>query len=58
MIPSAQCKSAGLASLSDLSRISGVSVQTLVNWHKNKPRLFAIVIAGAVKIKSEGRDDE
>jgi DNA-directed RNA polymerase subunit RPC12/RpoP len=47
--PSEQCRNAGLASLSELSRISGVSIQTLRNWHKNKPVLFALVIAGAAK---------
>jgi len=51
MTPSEQCKAAGLASLSELSRISGVSIQTLRNWHKNKPVLFAVVVAGAVQIK-------
>lgn len=48
MTPSEQCKAAGLNSLAQLSRISGVSVQTLINWHRNKPRLFAVVVAGAV----------
>jgi len=51
MTPSEQCKAAGLASLSELSRISVVSIQTLRNWHKNKPVLFAVVVAGAVQIK-------
>jgi hypothetical protein len=49
MTPSEQCRNAGLASLSELSRISGVSIQTLRNWHKNKPVLFALVVAGAAK---------
>lgn len=26
--------------------------QTLINWHKNKPKLFAVVLAGAVAIKA------
>lgn len=50
MTPSEQCKVAGLKSLSELSKISGVSVQTLINWHRNKKELFAIVVAGAVVI--------
>ena len=48
MSPSEQCKSAGLKSLAELSRISGESVQTLINWHKNKPKLFSVLIAGAI----------
>ena len=52
MTPSEQCKAAGLKSLAELSKISEVSVQTLINWHKDKPALFATVLAGAVVIKA------
>jgi len=48
MTPSEQCKTAGLYSLAELSRISTVSAQTLSNWHREKPVLFATVLAGAV----------
>lgn len=51
MTPSEQCKQAGLKSLAEVVRISGVSEQTLINWHKNKPKLFALLIAGCVVIK-------
>lgn len=47
--PSAACKRAWLKSLAELVRTSEVSEQTLINWHKNKPRLFAVVVAGAVR---------
>ena len=52
MSPSKKCKAAGLESLAELSRITGESVQTLINWHKNKPKLFNVIIAGAVVIKA------
>jgi len=52
MTPSEQCKAAGLKSLAELAKISGVSVQTLINWHKYKPALFTTVLAGAVVIKA------
>lgn len=52
MTPSEKCKAAGLKSLLELVEISGVSEQTLINWHKNKPKLFAVVLAGAVAIKA------
>jgi len=52
MTPSEQCKAAGLKSLAELAKISGVSVQTLINWHKDKPALFATALAGAVAIKA------
>ena len=48
--PSELCKEAGLSSLNQLAEITGESVQTLNNWHKNKPKLFKVVIAGAVAI--------
>lgn len=51
MKPSEQCKQAGLYSLADVVRASGVSEQTLIRWHKQKPKLFAIVIAGVKATK-------
>lgn len=50
MPPSQQAKAAGLKSLLQVSETTGVSMQTLSNWHKNKPALFAVVIAGCVSI--------
>ena len=50
--PSEQCKAAGLKSLAELAKIGGVSVQTLINWHKHKPALFAVAVAGAGVIKA------
>jgi hypothetical protein len=49
--PSEQCKEAGLKSLAEVSSITGVSVQTLINWHKDKPKLFDVVIVGCVYMK-------
>jgi Trk K+ transport system NAD-binding subunit len=43
--PSERCKALGLT-LAQVSRVSGTSVQTLINWHKNKPWLFDVVLAG------------
>lgn len=48
MKPHRICKNAGLKSLVELSEKSGVSVQTLNNWAKNKPRLFKCLIYGAI----------
>jgi hypothetical protein len=47
MKPSEQCKKAGLKSLAELAQISGESVQTLNNWHKNKPFRFDAVLESA-----------
>ena len=54
LTPSQQAKAAGLKSLSQVRDMLGtnrsghpiVSLQTLHNWHKHKPKLFAAVIAG------------
>jgi hypothetical protein len=46
-------KEAGLNSLAEVSRISGQSPQTLDNWHKHKPELFRVVLAGCLSIKSD-----
>lgn len=48
MTPSQQAKATGLKSLSQVSELTGVSIQTLSNWAKNKPDLFAVVLAGCV----------
>lgn len=55
MTPSGRAKAAGLKSLAELAKISETSVQTLINWHKDKPTLFATVVAGAVVIKAANR---
>ena len=48
MTPSQQCKAAGLDSLAQVSKMTGQSVQTLSNWHKDKPDLFKVVLAGCL----------
>jgi hypothetical protein len=53
MSPSDHCHAAGLKSLVELSKISGVSTMTLRNWNKNKPVLFGLVIRGAAQVKRE-----
>ena len=51
MTPSQQAKAAGIKSLLQVSELTGVSIQTLSNWAKNKPKLFRTVILGAKKIQ-------
>jgi hypothetical protein len=46
--PSQQAKASGLKSLTQVSDLTGVSLQTLTNWHKNKPELFKIVLLGCL----------
>ena len=48
MTPSQQAKAAGLKSLSQVSELTGQSLQTLGNWHRDKPELFRIVLLGCV----------
>ena len=46
MTPAQQAKSVGLKSLTQVSQITGVSLNTLTNWHRDKPELFRIVLLG------------
>ena len=65
MKPSVKCKSSGLKrGLTELSEETGESMQTLNHWHKNKPRLFELVLKGVVaerfvsRIKQTGEKNE
>jgi hypothetical protein len=44
-------KAAGLKSLSQMAEITGQSPQTLINWFKNKPQLFDVVLNGCRVMK-------
>jgi AcrR family transcriptional regulator len=46
--PSQTAKAAGLRSLKEVTRITGTSAQTLINWHRSKRELFDTVVAGCV----------
>jgi hypothetical protein len=46
MTPSQQAKKLGLKSLTQVSQITGVSLNTLTNWHRDKPELFKTVLIG------------
>ena len=51
MKPSEQAKAAGLKDLNQVAKQTGQSAQTLINWHRNKPELFATIIAGCVALR-------
>jgi hypothetical protein len=57
MTASQEAKKAGLHSLLEVSRITGVSFQTLNNWHNNKPNLFKIVVIGCAALKGVTHED-
>jgi len=48
---SEQVKLAGLKSLRQFSEITGVAVTTLRDWHRDKQRLFEVVLIGAVSVR-------
>ncbi len=52
MTASEQCKAAGLKSLSEVAQMVRKPPQTLRNWRRDSPELFAVVVAGAVVIKA------
>jgi len=45
--PSQVAKASGLK-LVEVSNLTGVSIQTLTNWYKNKPELFDVVLSGCI----------
>lgn len=58
MTPSQQAKAAGLRSLSEVVRLTGVSYQTLTNWHRDKPELFEVVLLGCSVKKVLAREPQ
>lgn len=46
---SEQIKKAGLKSKNQFSEITGVSTSTLSDWHRDKPRLFELLLLGTVE---------
>ena len=54
MTASKKAKELGLKSLTQVSELTGQSLQTLTNWFKDKPELFEVVLIGcAAKLKGE-----
>lgn len=51
MKPSEHCKAAGLKDLKELSEITGQSIQTLINWHRDNFELFKKSLESAVNSK-------
>lgn len=48
MTPSEQCKAAGLNSLAELVRLTGESKESLINWHRDRPRRFELMLKGVI----------
>jgi hypothetical protein len=48
MTASEAAKAANLKSLKQVSELTGQSNQTLINWHKDKPKLYRVVLLGCV----------
>lgn len=49
MKASEKAKNIGLRNLNQVAEYTGQSVQTLINWNKNKPELFDVVLLGCVE---------
>lgn len=48
MTPSQQCKAVGLKSLAQLSEITETPVRTLQDWHRDRPKVFGMLVEQAV----------
>jgi len=46
LTPSKKAKELGLKSLTQMSELTGQSLQTLTNWFNDKPELFEVVLLG------------
>jgi len=46
MTASKKAKAQGLKSLRQMSELTGVKERTLINWHKDRPLLFKVVLTG------------
>lgn len=57
MTPSQQAKDSGLKSLKQMAELTGVKARTLINWHKDKPALFKIVLVGLSNLNKEQNND-
>lgn len=57
MTPSQQAKDSGLKSLKQMAELTGVKVRTLINWHKDKPVLFKIILVGLSNLNKEQNND-
>lgn len=53
MKPSEECKLMGLMGLRELSKLSGKSAQTLINWHAKSKFLFDSELKKAVTKKHD-----
>ncbi len=49
MTPSKQAKELGLKSLTQVSELTGQSLQTLTNWFNDKTKLFNVVLLGCIE---------
>ncbi len=54
MTPSKKAKSMGLKSLNEVSEMTGQTVQTLINWDRDRPELFRLVLIGCATDKLMG----
>lgn len=41
-------KAAGLKSLAEVSEMTGIGRETLRIWHRDRPKLFDVILAGCV----------
>jgi hypothetical protein len=53
MSASNQVKASGLRSLAYVARVTSVRPDTLQNWHKHRPELFAVVLAGCKTLQDK-----
>ena len=58
MTPSEKAKSLGCKSLGEVSRVSGLSKQTLINWSRNRPFVYEAVCEKVARERYQAQADE
>ena len=53
MTPSEKCKAAGMNSLKEVAEMTGKHEGTIINWHRNEPKLLDIVLLGCYEKKKK-----
>lgn len=51
-----EVKEAGLKSLAEMERLTGEPAEKLRRWHRDRPRLFKIVLFGCLKLKGANNE--
>ena len=53
-----EAKAAGMKSLAHMAELTGEPAEKLRRWHRDRPRLFSIVLFGCQKVLENNKGNE